>query len=866
MNRIATHKWLAISLSFIIWHLSFCHAVAQTLTANAQQQVAVNQQFRLTFTANSQDVSNFRLGQMPDALEILIGPTTSTQSSYSWVNGQTSQTSSTTYTYILRATKEGSFTIPAASATIDGKQVSSASLKIKVAGQAQGGNNGGTNNSQGTAEVRPTGTAISGSDLFIKVSASKRKVVEQEPVLLTYKVYTLVNLTQLEGKMPDLNGFHSQEIPLPQEKSFKVEQFNGRNYNTVTWSQYVMFPQMTGRLEIPSIMFTGTVMQRNRYVDPFEAFFNGGSGYEEVRKQIKAPGVEIEVEPLPKRPDGFSGGVGHLSMTAEIDKTDVKANDPFTIKVTVSGTGNLQLLKEPQVQFPADFDTYDVKRTENTRLTANGHEGSVVFEYLAVPRHQGQYDIPPVDFIYFDTQEHAYKTISSEAFHLTVAKGEGSDSNIHQYTGQEDVEMLANDIRFIKTGDTTLRQTDELFFLSQWYWIAFGTLLLVFISLFLIFRKRAIENADLVKARGKKANKVATKRLKQAARLMKENKPGQFFDEVLRALWGYVGDKLNMPVEQLSRENIADKLQLHNVSSDTIAEFIAAIDECEFERYAPGDPKGNMSKVYEKAMTAIEQIEDNMKRKTKKAAALAVVLMLTCMLPMTAEAVTKADADSAYVNEDYQTAIAGYEALLQQGVSADLYYNLGNAYYRIDDITHAIIAYERALLLSPGDADIRFNLQMAQSKTVDKIVPESEMFFVTWYHSLINLTNVDGWAYAALMTLALAIILLLIYLFAGSVGFRKIGFFGGIIAIVAFILFNVFAWQQRQRFLHRDGAVIIQSAVSVKSTPAQGGTDLFILHEGTKVTITDETMSDWKEIRVPDGKQGWLKTEQIEVI
>ena len=858
-------KRLIFIISFV--HLSITAIIAQTLTANAPREVAVGQQFRLTYTVNSQDVSDFRVGQIPDAFDVLMGPTTSTQSSFSMVNGRTSQSSSVTYTYILSANKNGTFTIPAASISVDGKSVTSNTLQIQVEGTAQSGGNGRRGGSAGGAqqtETRQAGSPISGSDLFIKVSASKRQVVEQEPILLTYKVYTLVSLTQLDGKMPDLKGFHTQEIPLPSEKSFTVEKFNGRNYKTVTWSQYVMFPQMTGKLEIPPITFNGVVMQVNRNIDPFEAFFNGGSGYVEVNKQIQAPGVDIEVLPLPQRPAGFSGGVGRLTLKAEIDKTELKSNDPLTVKVTISGVGNLQLLKEPVVKFPLDFDTYDAKRTDKTRLTANGLEGDVTFEYLAVPRHSGQYEIPAIEFVYYDTQEKTYKTLTSDPFQLDIAKGEGGESTMQNFGGQEDVETLAKDIRHIKLGDVRLRSLNDHFFGSTNYWIALVGLLLVFISLFLIFRRRAIENADMVKSRGKKANKVATKRLKQAARLMSENKPSQFYDETLRALWGYVGDKLNIPVEQLSRENISERLQEHHVGAETIAEFIGAIDECEFERYAPGDPKGNMNKVYEKAMTAIEQIENDMKRKPRKAST--ALLLLLMLLPLSASAATKAEADSAYVNENYQTAVQMYEALLQEGASPELYYNLGNAYYRLDDITHAILSYERALLLSPGDADIRFNLQMAQSKTIDKIVPESEMFFVTWYHSLVNLSGVDGWAYLALTSLSLAIILALVYLFASAVWLRKIGFFGGMLSLVAFLLFNVFAWQQRQMMLNHRGAIIIQSVVPVKSTPTQGGTDLFILHEGTKVNIKDDSMDGWKEIRMADGKEGWVQTSQIELI
>lgn len=605
--------WVMVLLVLITYHLSLVTSLAQTLKANAPQQVAVGQQFRLTYTVNSQDVSNFRIGQIPsDAFEILMGPSTSTQSSFSMVNGHTTQSSSVTYTYILSALKNGTFTIPAATINVDGTQVTSNALKIQVSGTAQSA--GGRQQGQGgrpqqQEELRSAGSTISGSDLFIQVSASKKRVYEQEPVLLTYKVYTLVALTQLEGKMPDLKGFHTQEIPLPQEKSFKIEQFNGRNYKTVTWSQYVMFPQMSGKLQVPPITFNGIVLQQNRNVDPFEAFFNGGSGYIEVKKQIQAPGVEIDVDPLPARPTGFSGGVGKFSMSTEIDKTELKTNDPLTIRVTISGTGNMKLMKAPEVKFTKDFDTYDVKITDKTKLTTSGLEGSMIYEYLAVPRHQGKYRVPPIEFTYFDTKEKQYKTLTSEAYDLAVAKGEGDETSVQSFgSNQEDIQMLANDIRYIKLGKVNMQSEGTLFFVSPLYWIAMAILALVFILLFVVFRQRAIENADVVKARGKKANKVAVKRLKKAAKLMNENKPGEFYDETLRALWGYVGDKLNIPVEQLSRENISDRFTERNVNAETISQFIEAIDECEFERYAPGDPKGNMNKVYQKAMTAITQI------------------------------------------------------------------------------------------------------------------------------------------------------------------------------------------------------------------------------------------------------------------
>ena len=840
-------------------------AAAQRLVADAPAEVAVGEQFRLTYTVNTQNVNGFRVGTIPAELEVLMGPSTSSQSSFQMVNGHTSSSSSITYTYIICANKAGTYSIPAAHISVGGKTIASNQLRIKVSGASRQGAQG--QQGQGEGGLRPAGSRISSSDLFIKVSANKRRVHEQEPILLTYKVYTLVDLTSLKGNMPDLKGFHTQEVQLPQQKSYKIETVNGRPYRTVTWSQYVMFPQITGKLEIPSITFDGIVIQQNRDVDPFEAFFNGGSGYVEVKKKIKAPGLTIQVDQLPARPAGFSGGVGSFTISAQLNKTDIKANNPVTLRVIVSGRGNLKLIKKPEVKFPKDFDTYDAKVTDKTKLTSNGVEGNMVYDFLAVPRNQGKYEIPPIEFVYYDTEANAYKTVKTQAFTLNVAKGSGSAS-VSDYTGDAADDQLNKDIRGIKTGDADVHDIGDFFFGSTAYWVAMCVLAAIFVSLFVVFRHRAIANANIDRMRGKKANKVATKRLKKANRLMLDGKASLFYDEVLRALWGYVGDKLSIPVEKLSRENISQRLAERSVGDETIALFIGALDECEFERYAPGDVKGNMSKTFEAAMTAIMKIEETMKKRKKSAAATATVLLLALMawLPSDAGAITKANADSAYARQQYQQAIKDYEELLHDGVSAELYYNLGNAYYRTDNITRAVLNYERALLLSPGDGDIRFNLQMARSKTIDKITPESEMFFVTWYHALVNIMSVDGWARTALVSFALAIVLALAYLFSARIWVRKVGFFGGLAFIAVFILANLFAYQQRQELVNRTGAIIISSAVPVKSTPSKSGTDLFILHEGTKVEITDGTMRGWKEIRVADGKEGWIETSKIEII
>lgn len=584
------------------------------IKVSVPSRVATGENFRLSYTINTQDVEDFRAGNIPNGLEVIAGPYTSQQSSYQMVNGHTSSSSSITFTYTLYADKPGTYTIPAAKAKINGNSVSSRSVKVTVSGKARSNGSGMPQMHQDDNEgsqMRAAGSRISGKDLFIKVSANKRRVHEQEPVLLTYKVYTLVDLTQLEGKMPDLTGFHTQEVPLPQQKSFKIERVNGQPYRTVTWSQYVMYPQMAGNLKVPAITFKGIVVQQNRAVDPFEAFFNGGSGYVEVKREIQAPGLTIQVDPLPTKPANFSGGVGRFNISSQLSKTEIKAGEPITMRIVIGGTGNLKLVKLPEINLPKNFDKYDPKVTDKTKLTANGVEGNMVYDVLFVPRSQGKYTIPAVEFVYFDVKSNGYKTIRTKPIDIKVDKGSGRNSSSNYNTPRD------NDIRNIKLGAVSRYGTNMHFVGSAIYWMALLLPLLVFVILLIVFRKRAKLHADVTNMRRKRADKIARKRLRKANQLMQQGKGEAFYDEVLHALWDYVGYKLNMPVEKLSRENIADAFSLYGVNQEVIDRFLSALDTCEYERYAPGDPAGNMEKTYDSAAEVISEIEGVMKRSRK---------------------------------------------------------------------------------------------------------------------------------------------------------------------------------------------------------------------------------------------------------
>ena len=460
--------------------------------------------------------------------------------------------------------------------------------------------------------------------------------------------------------------------------------------------------------------------------------------------------------------------------------------------------------------------------------------------------------------------------MKTQAFDINVGKGDGKASAMADYAVEKD-----KDIRTIKTGKQGRHTLSDQFFGSRSYWVSLLLPLIAFIFLLIIFRKRALDNADLGKMRGKKANKVATRRLRKASQLMQKGEQNAFYDEVLRALWGYVGDKMNMPVAELSRENIADKLSSYNVGETTVSQFLGALDECEFERYAPGDSTGNMNKTFSAAMTAIEQIEKTMKKskksRSKHSSAVSILvvlfyLLLSPSLQSSAYALTKQNADDEYKKGNYQQAIKDYEELIRLQPSADLYYNLGNAYYRTENTTQAILAYERALQLNPGDKDTRFNLEFARSKTIDKITPESEMFFFSWYRSLVHLMSVDMWARIAVASIVLALLLLLVYLFASRLWMRQVSFYGAIIFLLVFLAGNFFAWQQKQQVEGRRGAVITAPSVSVKKTPGKTGSDAYVLHEGTHVTITDRSIANWFAIRLDDGRDGWLPVKSVEEI
>ena len=586
-----------------------------SFVASAPDVVVVGDQFRLSYTVTTQKVKDFRAPSIK-GFDVLMGPSRSEQSSTQIVNGSVSSTSSITFTYILMANTAGEFTVPGASIVADGNQMISNSVKIKVLPQDQNHNSSRRNNDNSSSIQPSSNASVSNQDLFITATASKTNVYEQEAFVLTYKIYTRESNLQLNNaKLPDFKGFHSQEIEMTTNARWTPEHYKGRNYYTTVYRQFVLFPQQSGKLFIEPAQFQMTVNKPVQSADPFDAFFNGGNNVIEIKKPITTPKIAINVNPLPAgKPTNFLGGVGEFNISSSINSKELKTNDAITIKLVISGTANLKLISNPEIKFPDDFEVYDPKVDNQVRLTKEGLTGNKVIEYLAIPRHAGTYKIPGVSFSYFDIRSKSYKTLNTEDYVINVEKGAGNaDQVIANFTNKEDLKVLGEDIRYIKQNEVTFQPKGSFFYGSMSYWLFYIIPALAFILFFIIYRKQAAENANVAKMRTKKANKVAIKRMKLAGKLLSENKKDAFYDEVLKALWGYISDKLNIPVSRLSKDNIEEKLRNHGVSEELIKEFLNALNDCEFARFAPGDENQAMDKVYSSSIEVISKMENSIK-------------------------------------------------------------------------------------------------------------------------------------------------------------------------------------------------------------------------------------------------------------
>lgn len=853
----------------------------QALLMSAQLRVEVpdvvslNEQFNVTFVYDGENnPSDFEWSQGDD-FQLVWGPQQGRSTSVQIINGKRTRSSQFTYTYILTPRSTGTFSIPSAKITVKGKTYTTDPVSIQVV--QEGASAQGQQPRSGSSGQS---TDISDDNLFLSLTFSKRNVVVGEPIVATLKLYQRVNIAGFEdARFPSFNGFWNQEIEAPTNIEFHRESLDDKIYNTALLRKYILIPQQSGTLTIEPAELVCLVNVRtvsSGSVSIFDEFFDE---YRTVRKRISTPSYSINVSPLPSgAPASFKGGVGKFSISARLSKDSLRTHDAASLIVKISGKGNVSLLAEPDVVFPPDFEVYDTKVSESIDKASGGISGSKTYEFPFIPRSAGDFAIAPVKYSYYDIDAGKYVTVETPLIPFSVARGnnepDASSASAVQGVMQRGVKDLNQDIRFINTKDSRMSAKGDFFAGSAMFWVAMSLILLSGAALYFLLTMLAARRADVVGSKKRGATKMAQKRLRKASEYLSRNFYTAFYDELHKALIGYVSDKLNMSVSDLSRERISGELASRGVPEDVTAKFTAIVDACEFARYSPDQSSGAMSAHYRESVEVISAIDAYMKNNNRnKGLAKAVVAVLMLSVPISGHAADSyVDSlfnvgNTAYSEGRWGDAADAYSSIEKLGMeSAALYCNLGNAYYKSGDIARAMLYYERSLKIDPSYSDARYNRNVASEFVQDRIEPVPEFILKTWVRSLCYSLDSDTWAVTGLVFLAIMVASLLLLFLSSTTSLKGTGFFSAIVFLLLAIFSLSFSFWQKSDYSRKDGAIIMLPVVSVKSSPsAETSTDLFILHEGTKVLILDE-VGDWRNIELADGRQGWMKSSDMEVI
>lgn len=582
-------------------------------TASAPSTVILDKPFQLVYSVNATG-KDLRVPEI-NSFDVLAGPFESRSSSMQIINGKSSSSVSVSYTYTLQAQKTGTYTIPSASITVSNQKYTSNGVSIKV---LPADANASSKSQGGQSKSSAGGQAISNDNIFIRTEVSKTNVFEQEAILITYKLYTLVDVVQLtKAKLPDFGGFMKQDIELNKNAQLSYENYNGKNYGSIILNQVLLYPQHSGVIEIKKGAFEVVIRIQNRAQarSIFDDFFDS---YTNVSKNIVAPATKIRVNALPaNKPASFNGTVGRFSLNSNITTQQIKANEAVTLKINIAGAGNMKLIKNPDIKFPEGFEMYDPKVNNNFKTTTGGVSGTKTIEYLFIPRHSGDFEIPSAEFSYFDTKERSYKTLRTPVYKLKVLKGDGNESATvvgTTYIDKQDVKQLGKDIRYIQTDNFDLTKEEDPLYGTITSWIMYLIPLLISLILFIFFRKQAKENANMDLMKNRKANKVAVKRLKLAQKLLKEGNKDKFYEEVLKAVWTYLSDKLSIPAASLTKDRVEIELSNRGVEAKISNQFLQILNTCEFARYAPNTGQQEMGNLYSETTEAISQLEELIKK------------------------------------------------------------------------------------------------------------------------------------------------------------------------------------------------------------------------------------------------------------
>lgn len=838
---------MAMALSVVV-------ARAQTeIGVDVHKVVSQNETFNVTFTVEGGNQADDFAWAPGDGFELIYGPSRGRSVSTRTINGKTTTSAKSTFTYALRALTPGKYTIPAASAMVGSKKIYSTPVDVEVvASSSSSAASASSSRQSGSQRAKDNSKS-----LMLKIAVDRTDVVVGEPVTVTFRLYSRVSVISFDGFYPpSFTGFKAQELSSSGNIDFSREVYEGEIYEVADIIRYRLFPQQQGRLSISPAELICVVSDR--------------MGFHHYRTMSQE--VVINVSELPKgEPEFFGDGIGKFTMSARLASDSMKSHEVGSLFVTVSGEGNVAFLEAPKVSFPPDMEVYDVKSEE--KLSQSGLAGSKTFEYPFIPRSHGDFVIGPIEYSYYDTSAGKYVTITAPAMTLKVEKGmEQSSSGPVMVSGvmRKDVENLGSDIRFINMNDHGLAEKGSFFVLSLPFWILTVLIVMIGFVVWFVLRKVMARRKDVVGAKKRKATKMAFKRLRQAEIFLKQNLYSAFYEELHKALLGYVADKLNMPLSSLSRENISEALSTRGVPAEQVDQFVGLLDACEFARYAPDSGTEAMSAHYDDALDVISSIDSNLKTvKNMKKVYVGAVLMF---LSFSASAQSAADslwsaANNAYLDGNWQAAAQTYEKIAETGLeSAALYCNTGNAYFKSGSVPKAILNYERALKLDPSYEDARHNLELLNSQIQDKMESIPEFFLTSWMKSLGRLMSSNAWAVMFLVFLLLTVSLALFFVFARTSAGRITGFSVGLLTLLVAIFSLSFSIWQKNEYLADDSAIVMAPVVTAKSSPsADANQELFVLHEGTKVKVI-ERVGEWSNIELSDGRQGWVPAGELEII
>ncbi len=875
--------------AFIVSLFAVISLAAQDITfrCEAPKVVGLHEEFTVRFVVNSSKATNF-LAPTFREVNLLGGPFQSRSSSVSIINGKRTDNSSITFTYRLQSLTTGKITIPPARIKVEGKQYATRSVTISVEdnpsmqsrsqntqSQSRYGRGGG----QQAASSQQSVKVIDDKAVFVRAIPSKTKAVVGEEIVIAYKIYTLVPISEYQvDKFPSSQGFWVEELDNQPTPTLEREVHDGKVYQVATLRKVLVYPQKTGTLDIQPMglevvahLQTGTTQRRRVSTGDafFDAFFNdpffshSSPVFERVEKKLRTNALKIEVAPLPPTDKDFTGAVGQFEITSSIDTTYSATNEAITLNFTISGEGNLSLIDALPLTIPSEFEVYEPNISDKLIKSGAGQSGSRSFQYIIIPRVEGSYTIEPFEFTYFDPQSGEYKTLKTESYTLNIKKGKNDSGFAEQMSEREKYRNKSiSDVFGAKTSSSLALYKP---FCSPVFYVLIAVLILALIVMIKLTGRQIQRNADVVASKLRKANKVAMKRLKKAGIYLANNQQEEFETEIGQALWSYLSDKFKIPTSDLSMETIRKALSESSLEETVLQQTLQTLSDCEFVRFSQDKSSSSAQLLYDQTLKTITDIETQMTKikKLSKGTKVGVIAFVLCMASLTLSAQSTAQADAAYKAGDFAKALELYQKTAEKTPNADLYHSIANTYFRMSDYASAILYYERALRLAPNDERLTENHKVCRSRLMGEVYVMPDFFLVGWIKSMAKLMSPLAWTVAFFVLFVVACVLFFVYYFTSE---RKVMMF--YLWLAAFILsLGAFGlgFERQEMINNKDYAIVFSADVPLRQTMEGQQESKTKLFKGQKVKIEQRSGEELK-VKTEDGKEGWVKAKEIKII